>query len=180
MTINELYDYGINGKADYWAHIFPIQNRPMVYIYDREDMFDLIRAGAGIQTVGRSKDGTITGFGLRVSKDCPLIRTVAIPNALALDYKWVGVSDRVIGRNGEHLFYRLLQEIPLAFLPSGLRMIERMESKTQQYDGIDFRTVDGLGNSLRWEIKTEALRNSRFLFIQTAERGHRVHALRSI
>lgn len=167
---------GINETAaDYWIHFHPIEEGgPTVYWYRVPHMRAFICRMEVPITLGRSKDGFPSGAGYLVPKETGFILKAAVPPIYMTHIKkWdaAHLTDRQAGFAGEEIVDVLLEHGVIS-LPGSIPIVARGQS--DQFASVDMRMEWKWPKTI--EIKVER-RRSEFLFVQTHERGHRVHTL---
>ena len=163
-----MIEHGIHTSvADYWVHVLPVQR--WVSWYRRDHMLAHIASTKPPVHFARSKDGTSTGAGYLVPRTAPFILRGLIPPRLIDGHDWEGMTDRELGREGEALAYRLIENNIVRF---PMVRVTRLRSKADQCSGKDC-VVDARPH---WtlEIKSERPPNGSVnLFVQTQEGDHR-------
>jgi hypothetical protein len=176
--------------ADYWIHFHPLEAKVYWYLVDR--MREYIQrqcdgspcncsVGLGDNSCwgpinyGRSKDPnkTATGEGFLIEKSLWFIARADVPSLYINGVDWLNLSDREFGaREGEERVFRMIGRVIVPTIELRNPNLIRKAKKDEQLQGWDVKArFDRL-----FEIKTERV-ISNFLFVQRAERGHRVHHL---
>jgi hypothetical protein len=160
--------------ADFWAHLFPAEL--CIYWYSVRHMREHIAEKKPSEKVAHSKDGTKTGAGYLVLKKEPFIERVPVPKNMINAFEWDEGTDRQIGL--------LWGEKVLDWMIGTTRLripyftVHKLNTKKSQYELGDFGIQFAMPRVVIVEVKTENVRSAN-LFVQTRERGHRVHQKRS-
>lgn len=158
-------------KSDIWLHLFPLEG--CGYWYFADEMRWFIRRHEGDTRArlrpGRSDDGTVTGGGYLIGKDEWLITRVVIPGDMLAEFDWQGTTDREFGaHHGETLAWWMLRHGWLRF---NAYHVEKINGLHAQMTLGDFASQ--LMPRANIEVKTERFPNSPYLFVQSAEGGHK-------
>ncbi|MCO5144581.1 MAG: hypothetical protein M9895_00230 [Aquamicrobium sp.] len=170
MNTPNLVEHGIHTtKADYWIHLFPLEEPCRVYWYRVELMREFLRISKTPVTLGKSKDGTPTGARYLVRRDEFFVNSEVVPAWVVEGQFRSDMTDRELGFRGELVILSLLERrivsVPVLFV-TGLR------SREDQFDSKDFQGT--YFRDVSFETKTERVKSEN-LFVQSREGGHRVH-----
>ena len=178
MNIDEIYprpslegmtERGItNTAADYWVHFFPLMR--LVRWYSVATMQSFIQRTSPVTTLGNSKDGAATGAGYLIPASTYFIYESEVPDLYVGHVNWEGLTDRQAGLVLGEEIVSVLFDHRIIMIPQ--RRAVAIRSREAQIKGGDFR-VDWFPEAII-EVKTEML-VSKNVFVQTHERGHRVH-----
>jgi hypothetical protein len=165
-------EYGIEtSRAEFWVHFHPFELMAYWYKVWRMRLFVRDKPLVG----GRSADGSLTGRGHLVPKAEPWIWKCDVSANEVGGIDWEQLTDREMKRAYEPIVAGLLMHGAIRLQgvePRPIR-IDMAKTKDEQYAGIDCWFV------LHWsripiELKGERV-VSRYLFVQRAEQGHKVH-----
>jgi hypothetical protein len=159
-------------KADYWVHLFPLMRR--VFWYRVALMREYLRITGLVEHIGHSKDGSPTGSGYLVPQSATPVRASEVPIDYFAGFVWVGATDREIGFRGEFIVGVLLEH-GVVKLP--LQRATRLDDSSSQFASTDYQT--SFMTPALIEVKTELKESTKNLFVQTRERGHKVHQIRT-
>jgi hypothetical protein len=165
-----MIEHGIwTTKADYWLHLFPLEN--VAFLYRPRDCREFIEEKKLPVIFGRSKDPerSVTGAGYLIRCDTFFIRPFSIPSSYLTHVDWEELTDRECGVEGQRIA-EILMALGIILVP--FRTVEPTNSKTDQLASKDVRLVWREISTI--EIKSERPR-TRNLFVQRGERDHRVH-----
>lgn len=162
-----MIEHGIRTTEAYaWVHFFPLEAN--AYAYRVADAIAFVNRIHLPERVGRSKDGACTGAGYVIPRHLDFIVCSEVPNEYIESVNWRCMSDREFGLMGERIGLELIEH-------GVIRVPQRIV--TLQSEESQFKAVDAEAGGA-YEIKTER-RKSANLFIQTRERGHRVHLVQT-
>lgn len=153
--------------ADYWVHLIPVDRK--VYWYRVDLCREFIERTNPPSTIGRSKDGTPTGFGFLIRRDSYFVQEADVSPKYLAGIDWNDLTQRQLGLAGEARIWSLIEHRVVRF---PIERVVTSREKAEQFAGMDFQ-VKFFG-AFRVEGKTENVR-SQNLFVQTRERGHKVH-----
>lgn len=162
-----------NTKADFWAHLHP--KDAAVYWYLVRNMRDWLADKKPISTLGSSKDGVKTGAGYLVPKTAPFVQRAAVPAPMIAHFKWEEGTDREVGLLWGETVMDWMANAGLLRIP--FFSATRLTAKQDQYSLGDFGIQFSMPRVQLVEVKTE-MKESGNLFVQTHERGHRVHQVK--
>jgi hypothetical protein len=172
-----MIEHGIfTSKADFWAHLFPLEQSIYVYRVSRMRWWiNHIRTTHFHRgkVAGYSKgSGNATGLGELVPKQKDWIKKHFVPTSYLADHDWENCTDRENGVRGQIVGKNLLSdgifELPVIWTP-------HVVSREEQNAAIDYRAK--LAIDIAIEFKTEILKSEN-LFVQTDEYGHDPHITR--
>jgi hypothetical protein len=163
-----MVEHGImTSEADYWVHFFPLLKQ--VFWYRADHCRDYVRLKNLVETIGRSKDGSATGAGYLIPQNAYFVSSVAVPDKYVAHLDWRNLTDRESGFNGEAVVCAMLEHRVIVFPPMRAFALHDRESQNRSID-ISTKYFGGVNI----ELKTERV-DSRNLYVQTRERGHKVH-----
>jgi hypothetical protein len=157
--------------ADFWVHLFPRLQFPMVFWYRREEALAYATARKLPLTIGRSKDGQPTGAGYLIPRRESFIHQIPVPRRYLENHRWEGLTDREAGKLGELVMRQLVEDDHIQ--TPRKRCCPLQTRQSQLHDATDVR--------LQWlpdwsfEFKTEMLdatKDRGNLYVQVKEHNH--------
>lgn len=162
-----------NTKADIWAHLFP--QEAQLYWYYVRHMRDHIADAKPPLTPGKSKDGSVTGWGYLIKISQPFITACPIPKEMVDAFDWENGTDRQVGLIwGERI---LDWCVTLGKFRLSCWNVKALRCRSEQNDIGDF-AAEFVARPLI-ELKTELKAGTGNLYVQTAEKNHQVNLTRS-
>lgn len=159
--------------SDFWAHLFP--ENESVFWYPVHAMRTWTKAHPAALTDGRSLDGAVTGRGYLCPRDLPFVMKKAVPRRMLCEFDWPRGTQRQRSQWGEEVVYWMLL---VAEIRPPIWAVRKLETRREQYDVGDFELT--FVSRPIFEVKTEGAdyADSRNLFVQTEEGGHRATLMR--